>query len=109
MVEMEQAEAQLSELDLLASMFPSENELIVNDQLALAELKDCIEKRTMEGRSSQVYFTINVSLDLSEAAVVSLRWEELEHVECSMCMCACVHVCVRACMCACVRACARSS
>ena len=53
MVEMEQAEAQLSELDLLASMFPSENELIVNDQLALAELKDCIEKRTMEGRSSQ--------------------------------------------------------
>lgn len=71
MVEMEQAEAQLSELDLLASMFPSENELIVNDQLALAELKDCIEKRTMEGRSSQVYFTINVSLDLSEAAVVT--------------------------------------
>lgn len=67
---MEQAEAQLSELDLLASMFPGENELIVNDQLALAELKDCIEKRTMEGRSSQVYFTINVSLDFNEAAMV---------------------------------------
>lgn len=70
MVEMEQAEAQLSELDLLASMFPGENELIVNDQLALAELKDCIEKRTMEGRSSKVYFTINVSLDFNEAAMV---------------------------------------
>lgn len=51
-------------------MFPGENELIVNDQLALAELKDCIEKRTMEGRSSKVYFTINVNLDVSEEAMV---------------------------------------
>ncbi|XP_022371650.1 RWD domain-containing protein 2B isoform X1 [Enhydra lutris kenyoni] len=70
MIEIEQAEAQLSELDLLASMFPGENELIVNDQLALAELKDCIEKRTMEGRSSKVYFTINVKLDVSEETTV---------------------------------------
>uniref|UniRef100_H0WQE5 RWD domain-containing protein n=2 Tax=Otolemur garnettii TaxID=30611 RepID=H0WQE5_OTOGA len=70
MIEIEQAEAQLSELDLLASMFPGENELIVNDQLALAELKACIEKRTMEGRSSKVYFTINMNLDLSEGAMV---------------------------------------
>lgn len=70
MLEIEQAEAQLSELDLLASMFPGENELIMNDQLALAELKDCIEKRTMEGRSSKVYFTINMSLDISEEAMV---------------------------------------
>ncbi|KAG8518479.1 RWD domain-containing protein 2B [Galemys pyrenaicus] len=66
----EQAEAQLSELDLLTSMFPGENELIVNDQLALAELKDCIEKRTTEGRSSKVYFTINVNLDVSEEAMM---------------------------------------
>lgn len=70
MIEIEQAEAQLSELDLLASMFPGENELIVNDQLALAELKDCIEKRTMEGRSSKVYFTLNVKLDVSEETTV---------------------------------------
>ncbi|XP_062966294.1 RWD domain-containing protein 2B [Cynocephalus volans] len=70
MTEIEQAEAQLSELDLLASMFPGENEFIVNDQLALAELKDCIEKRTMEGRSSKVYFTINMNLDVSEEAMV---------------------------------------
>ncbi|XP_040477652.1 RWD domain-containing protein 2B-like [Ursus maritimus] len=70
MIEIEQAEAQLSELDLPASIFPGENELIVNDQLALAELKDCIEKRTMEGRSSKVYFTINVNLDVSEEAMV---------------------------------------
>ncbi|KAF6121562.1 RWD domain containing 2B [Phyllostomus discolor] len=70
MVEMEQAEAQLSELDLLASMFPGENELIVNDQLAVAELKDCIEKRSMEGRSSKVYFTINMNLDVSAGAMV---------------------------------------
>ncbi|XP_040836632.1 RWD domain-containing protein 2B isoform X2 [Ochotona curzoniae] len=66
---MEQAEAQLSELDLLVSMFPGENELMVNDQLALAELKDCIEKRTMEGRSSKVYFTINLNLDVYEEAM----------------------------------------
>ncbi|XP_004675381.1 PREDICTED: RWD domain-containing protein 2B [Condylura cristata] len=66
MSDIEQAEAQLSELDLLASMFPGENEFIVNDQLALAELKDCIEKKTTEGRSSKVYFTINVNLDVSE-------------------------------------------
>ncbi|XP_058921423.1 RWD domain-containing protein 2B [Kogia breviceps] len=70
MIEIEQAEAQLSELDLLASMFPGVNELIVNDQLALAELKDCIEKRTMEGRSSKVYFTITMNLDISEEAMV---------------------------------------
>ncbi|TEA32435.1 hypothetical protein DBR06_SOUSAS4710066, partial [Sousa chinensis] len=70
MIEIEQAEAQLSELDLLASMFPGVNELIVNDQLALAELKDCIEKRTMEGRSSKVYFTITMNLDIAEEAVV---------------------------------------
>lgn len=70
MTEIDQAEAQLSELDLLASMFPGENELIMNDQLALAELKECIEKRTMEGRSSKVYFTISMNLDVSEEAVV---------------------------------------
>ncbi|KAM5281247.1 RWD domain-containing protein 2B [Ctenodactylus gundi] len=64
----EQAEAQLSELDLLASMFPGE--FIVHDQLALAELKDCIEKRTMEGRSSKVHFTINLTLDLPEEVMV---------------------------------------
>lgn len=83
MVELEQAEAQLSELDLLASMFPGENELIVNDQLALAELKDCVEKKTMEDRSSQVYFTINMHLDFSEEARVILVpfWKDLEHVK----------------------------
>lgn len=70
MIEIEQAEAQLSELDLLASMFPGENEFIVNDQLALAEVKDCIEKRTMDGRSSKVYFTINMNLDVSEEEMV---------------------------------------
>ena len=56
MTEIEQAEAQLSELDLLASMFPSE--------------KESIEKRTMEGRSSKVYFTISMNLDISEEAMV---------------------------------------
>ncbi|XP_007941701.1 RWD domain-containing protein 2B [Orycteropus afer afer] len=70
MTEIEQAEAQLSELELLASMFPSENDFIVNDQLALAELKDCIEKKTMEGRSSKIYFTVNINLDVSKETMV---------------------------------------
>ncbi|XP_005375666.1 PREDICTED: RWD domain-containing protein 2B isoform X1 [Chinchilla lanigera] len=71
MTTVEQAEAQLSELDLLASMFPGESELVVNDQLALAELKDGIEKKTMEGRSSKVYFTINLNLHISEEVMVA--------------------------------------
>ncbi|XP_075398501.1 RWD domain-containing protein 2B isoform X1 [Tenrec ecaudatus] len=70
MSSIEQAEAQLSELELLASMFPSEEEFMVNDQLALAELKDCIAKKTMQGRSSKVYFTLNLNLDVSEEATV---------------------------------------
>ncbi|XP_006862638.1 PREDICTED: RWD domain-containing protein 2B [Chrysochloris asiatica] len=70
MTEIEQAEAQLSELELLASMFPSENEFLVNDQLALVELKDCIEKKTMEGRSSKIYFTVNINIDVSEEATM---------------------------------------
>ncbi|EHB03019.1 RWD domain-containing protein 2B [Heterocephalus glaber] len=45
MTAIEQADAQLFELYLLASMFPDEKELIVNDQLALSELKDYIEKQ----------------------------------------------------------------
>ncbi|KFO21572.1 RWD domain-containing protein 2B [Fukomys damarensis] len=70
MTALEQAEAQLSELDLLASMFPGESELIVNDQLALAELKDCVEKKTTEGQSSKVYFTISMNLYISEEVMV---------------------------------------
>ncbi|KAM7133250.1 RWD domain-containing protein 2B isoform 1-T6 [Molossus nigricans] len=70
MIAIEQAEAQLSELDLLASMFPGEKELLVNDQLAVAELKDCVEKGTMDGRSSKVNFTVNMSLDTSAGAAV---------------------------------------
>ncbi|XP_006899468.1 PREDICTED: RWD domain-containing protein 2B [Elephantulus edwardii] len=70
MTTIEQAEAQLSELELLASMFPTEDEFVVNDQLALAELKDCIEKKTMEGRSSKIYFTVNINLNIPEDTMV---------------------------------------
>ncbi|KAM6224552.1 RWD domain-containing protein 2B [Rhynchocyon petersi] len=72
MTEIELAEAQLSELELLASMFPTEDEFLVNDQLALAELKDCVEKKTMEGRSSKIYITVNIKLDTSEEAMVTV-------------------------------------
>lgn len=71
MAEIDQAEAQLSELELLASMFPGESELLVHDQLALAELKDCVDKRTTEGRSSKVYFTVHVNVDVSQEALMT--------------------------------------
>ncbi|XP_062409204.1 RWD domain-containing protein 2B [Sardina pilchardus] len=40
---LEEAEAQLAELELLSSMFPSEEEFVVTDQLAFAELRDYVE------------------------------------------------------------------
>ncbi|XP_074496466.1 RWD domain-containing protein 2B isoform X2 [Sebastes fasciatus] len=40
---LEWAECQLAELELLTSMFPSQEELEITDQLALAELRDYVE------------------------------------------------------------------
>lgn len=40
---LEAAEAQLAELELLTSMFPSQEEFVVTDQLAFAELRDYVE------------------------------------------------------------------
>ncbi|XP_077579051.1 RWD domain-containing protein 2B [Stigmatopora nigra] len=70
----ERAEAQLAELDLLASMFPTELEIV--DQLALAELRNQVEVEA-EGQtssssssssaeqlpSSRPHFVINLRLD----------------------------------------------
>ncbi|KAM4794818.1 RWD domain-containing protein 2B [Rhinophrynus dorsalis] len=63
MLGQEEVEAQLSELELLASMFPAEDEFVVTDQLALAELRDYAEKRTTSAPSSKIQFTVNVRLD----------------------------------------------
>lgn len=40
---LEWAESQLAEIELLASMFPTEEELEMIDQLALAELREYVE------------------------------------------------------------------
>ncbi|XP_042313066.1 RWD domain-containing protein 2B isoform X2 [Sceloporus undulatus] len=64
MSNLEEAEQQLSELDLLSSMFPNEDEFKVIDQLALAELKDHVEKRTLEEPSSKIQFMLNLEVDI---------------------------------------------
>ncbi|XP_051840810.1 RWD domain-containing protein 2B [Antechinus flavipes] len=70
MTEVQQAEAQLSELELLASMFPDANEFLMHDHLALAELKDYVEMRTTEIPSSKVHFTINIKVEISDESMV---------------------------------------
>ncbi|XP_048349103.1 RWD domain-containing protein 2B [Sphaerodactylus townsendi] len=58
----EEAEVQLSELDLLASMFPCEDEFRVTDQLALAELKNLVERCSLEVPSSKIQFMLKLEL-----------------------------------------------
>ncbi|NWI51056.1 RWD2B protein, partial [Calyptomena viridis] len=66
----EEAEIQISELDLLSSMFPYEEEFCVTDQLALAELKHYAENESAEVPSSKVQFILNVKAELPEASMV---------------------------------------
>lgn len=73
----EEAEAQLSEIELLASMFPTEDEFVVNDQLALAELRDFVDKKMLNAPSSKIHFTIYLKLDVSETL------EEIFSLSCS--------------------------
>uniref|UniRef100_K7GGF4 RWD domain containing 2B n=1 Tax=Pelodiscus sinensis TaxID=13735 RepID=K7GGF4_PELSI len=72
MTNLEEAEVQLSELDLLSSMFPDEDEFIVTDQLAVAELKHYIDNKTSEIPSSKIQFTLNVKLEVADATMVML-------------------------------------
>ncbi|PIO25924.1 hypothetical protein AB205_0102850, partial [Aquarana catesbeiana] len=62
MLSQEEAEAQISELDLLSSMFPSEEEFVVTDQLALAELREFAEKQTEVPPTFTIQFTLTVKL-----------------------------------------------
>ncbi|XP_040279101.1 RWD domain-containing protein 2B isoform X2 [Bufo bufo] len=62
MTSYEEAEAQISELDLLSSMFPNEEEFSITDQLALAELRDYTETRTTVPPSFQIQFTLTMKL-----------------------------------------------
>ncbi|XP_066455133.1 RWD domain-containing protein 2B [Eleutherodactylus coqui] len=62
MANYEEAEAQISELDLLSSMFPNEEEFSVTDELALAELRDYTERRSAVTPTFQIQFTLTVKL-----------------------------------------------
>ncbi|XP_069746156.1 RWD domain-containing protein 2B isoform X2 [Narcine bancroftii] len=55
------AEAQMSELELLFSMFP--NEIQVDDQLAFADLKDYIQGKIQSSPTSRLQYTVNLHLD----------------------------------------------
>uniref|UniRef100_A0A8D0ED39 RWD domain containing 2B n=1 Tax=Salvator merianae TaxID=96440 RepID=A0A8D0ED39_SALMN len=68
----EEAELQLSELDLLSSMFPNEHEFTVTDQMAVAELKDHVEGCTVEVPSSKIQFTLNLELEMPDGNKVPL-------------------------------------
>ncbi|NWV64272.1 RWD2B protein, partial [Malurus elegans] len=70
MANREQAEIQISELDLLSSMFPYEEEFAVTDQLALAELKHYVENESAEVPSSKVQFMLNVKAEVPNASMV---------------------------------------
>ncbi|XP_027504511.1 RWD domain-containing protein 2B isoform X1 [Corapipo altera] len=70
MTNQEEAEMQISELDLLSSMFPYEEEFAVTDQLALAELKHYAENESAEVPSSKVQFVLNVKAEVPNASVV---------------------------------------
>ncbi|XP_043927323.1 RWD domain-containing protein 2B [Protopterus annectens] len=67
----EEAEAQLAELELLASMFPTQEEFTMNDHLAFAELRDYAENRTASVPSSNVQFTIHIVSDIPDSGMVS--------------------------------------
>ncbi|KAM6310243.1 RWD domain-containing protein 2B [Aegotheles albertisi] len=66
----EEAEVQVSELELLCSMFPRQEEFVVTDQLAAAELQRYAEDESAEAPSSALRFTLNVKAEASDAAVV---------------------------------------
>lgn len=68
----EEARIQLSEIELLLSMFPSKEELIINDQLAFAELRDYVEGRANDPPSSRAQFTIQQRLESANENMVSM-------------------------------------
>lgn len=62
---LEWAESQLAEIELLTSMFPTQEELEMTDQLALAELRDYVEcsDSTHSPPTSRPQFLIKQKLD----------------------------------------------
>lgn len=71
---LEWAEAQVAELELLTSMFPSQEELELTDQLALAELRSYMESPTdCAPASSRPQFLIKQKFDSAGTEGVTLK------------------------------------
>lgn len=70
---LEWAESQLAEIELLTSMFPSREELEMTDPLALAELRDYVERSdsTDSPPASRPQFLIKQRLDGTTAETVT--------------------------------------
>ncbi|MBN3302916.1 RWD domain-containing protein 2B [Amia ocellicauda] len=66
----EEAATQLSEIELLLSMFPSQEEFVIDDQLAVAELRDYAEGRTATLPTSRARITVRQKLDTASGNVV---------------------------------------
>ncbi|XP_075892913.1 RWD domain-containing protein 2B isoform X2 [Nelusetta ayraudi] len=71
---LEWAEAQLAELELLSSMFPGRDELEMTDPLALAELRDYVERSdsTDSPPASRPQFLVKQTLDSSSTETVDV-------------------------------------
>lgn len=70
---LERAEAQLAEIELLSSMFPGRGELEMTDPLALAELRDYVERSDSTGSppASRPQFLVKQTLDSSSTETVT--------------------------------------
>lgn len=70
---LEWAEAQLAEIELLTSMFPTREELELTDQLALAELRDYVEGFASADNPppSRPQFLIKQKLDSTSTGMVT--------------------------------------
>ncbi|KAJ8280110.1 hypothetical protein GJAV_G00050660 [Gymnothorax javanicus] len=69
----EEAEAQLSEMELLTSMFPSLDEFDMKDQLSLAELREYVEGRMVSPPSSRPEFVISQKIDTEDLKGVKVE------------------------------------
>lgn len=69
---LEWAEAQLAEIELLGSMFPGRDELEMADPLALAELRDYVERSDSADRppTSRPQFLVKQTVDSSSTETV---------------------------------------
>lgn len=67
---LEWAECQLAEIELLSSMFPSQEELEMTDQLAVAELRDFVEGSNSSPPASRPRFLVKYKLDTASTQKV---------------------------------------